>query len=293
MMKPSSCFGAIVTTFRVLVLIVSLVGAATAARSDAAESVCPGQTQVAHLWLQSPSCAITWTPGLSQFDVFAASTPFDAVRFSIQAPPVGTLLGANWNFPHTGDLATGVELSLNTCTETGTIHLGTVLVSDLPPSLQSCAAWRIDDGAEVDHCIGGTTQVSPWHLGLTGSADACAGCASWQWCPLLPPTDLLPEDGATDVAVDVALSCCPGCDLYLTTDPNCGSGQSFPCTEWTVQVPLQPNTTYYWNVRDDLTGDACSNLPGVLRSALHSFTTAASALAVEESNWGTIKVLFR
>lgn len=261
--------------------------------SCSASSCVDNGSQVCYFYLGSPGCDLVLSGGgIELISVRVLSTPITRARFSIPDPPVGTIAEENWNFPHTGDRTNGIELDLGECSQAGEIQLGTLVVVDVPVIVAGCPWWRIDDGAEVDYCTGDTGPGVSYHHVMSTAGVFCEPCASWQWCPSLPPENLFPQNGAIDVPLDVQLTCLEGRLLRITDDPGCVDWQEFPCTGSSFFPDfLQHSTTYYWQVFEDPTGSGCS-VGHDTHSAIYSFATVAP-LPAEHCTWGAIKSLYQ
>jgi hypothetical protein len=220
------------------------------------------------------------------------TTPVSSVRLTIPDPPVGSILGEVWYFPHVGASGTGIALDLEGC-HSGSFQLGEVLI-EVPSPLTGCHFWGIEQNAGVDDCDGGTRFIAPWFQYLTDNEDCSTGCASWQWCWGLPPSQLDPPDGASDVALNTQPSAQYGHEgnLWITSDPSCDPFDVFDQNgnePWLPAGYLQPHATYHWYV--EFTGLGCSNV-GALRSAVQSFTTGGS-VATTARPWSVVKTLYR
>jgi len=223
---------------------------------------------------------------------------FRKVRFSLATPPGVDILGINWNYAATGDLATGVEVDLGTCHE-GPTTLGTLVVSNpLFPQPVSCAETQFGphpsfgalEAVDCDGNITGASGAQQWIT--TDTQNTVCGCGSVHNCLSLPAYNLLPADGTNNVATDVTLSwdasplVATSPRVWIATDPDCSDYQFFDPVDPNSFTPgfLQDNTTYYWQVNH--VGHPCSYITEV-----HSFTTAAT-VPTEEASWGRIKALF-
>jgi hypothetical protein len=224
---------------------------------------------------------------LNTVDIYVETVAATKVRFSIPVPSFGGIVNESYAFPHVGNAVSGVELDLGGCQPSGTIYLGSLTVVLPSGTVGGCVPWQINPDCEIDDCDGVTRPASPRNHEF---ADA-AGCCGYIDCPSLPPSDLFPADGATSVALNVALSWTAPplfTDVRISTDPACYTGQEFFLTGTTTFSPnfLQPNTTYYWQVG---WGDGleCGGA-----SAVHSFTTEGPVPA-DQQTWGRIKALYQ
>jgi hypothetical protein len=241
-------------------------------------------------------------PGMWAFPVVINSVPFESVRLSVPEPPFGTtFLGVEWNFPATGDLASGYEVFTG-CQGEGVTVLG-YAYAGLPVrgALDECVVWTVADGCEITDCNGVVHPAEAWDV-YFHSTEVCPGC--FQQCQSIPPYDLLPPDGATNVSLDAQLSWAGpphytdpnavSCSITISTDPACGTVRvvSVPCDTRSVSLDfLEPGTTYYWFASYGYTGSGCSS-GGQAQSAAQSFTTAA-VVGVEAATWGRVKSLYR
>lgn len=244
-------------------------------------------------------------------DVTIRTVPAQKIRFSLPTPPFGTVLGTGWDYPHTGDLATGIELTPPSCIEGEAVHLGLLYVQVPGGSIDACTAWTFEN-AEIVTCDGktrpalGTTQTfgDP-----TDRCDQCdmPGCpCSDLVCETLPSFGLSPPDGATGVDPAVELSwmrpsweSVPAssviCLLGITTSPDCSTFDGFVISDGdkTSFTPesLEPATTYYWRVLWLATDANCGSGEGGV-TAWSSFTTA-EPISVEHATWGYVKSMYR
>lgn len=234
-------------------------------------------------------------PYVFQVDVIAVVVPVTKIRFSLPDPPFGTVTGEVYHYPYTGDRVTGVEMDLGGCTGAETRVLATLTIFIPEGTFGGCGDWKVDDGCEAVDCAGVTRAAYAMHQSFNDSGDLCPVCANYfQECVALPPYDLSPPCGALGVATDANLSWnglppTNGWFLVIGTDPTLAAGQNFYVNGNTFSPDfLLSNTTYYWRVAYDLTGEACGG--GV--SPIHSFATAGPTPATPET-WGRIKALYR
>lgn len=287
-------------TFAVVSIVLSML-AGVAAASDAPAACDNGSTagwfrlNTTYSDVGPEYCYIPLQQGLNIVSVRVDAVPFQKARFSVPDPPYGTVVGENWFFSHTGDRLSGMEFDLGDCSQAGTVALGEILV-DVPDVITSCGAqWHVDEGCEIQSCDGRWLPAGPELHDVGGPDTWCCQC--WQCCYPLPPHDLYPPDGATDVSLDVVLTWVAtegfDCFVYITTDAACDTYESYSVVCGSGQFTpdfLEPGTTYYW--WPVWRTDACSNLPGGGWSAVHSFTTEIISPA-QTSTWGNIKALYR
>ncbi len=229
------------------------------------------------------------TPTTVYVDVYAV--PFRRARLSFPDPPIGTIVQETWNFPHTGDRATGIEFDLGSCSTQEVVTLGYLTIFNFGSSA-NCLPWKIDDGAQIEECdgaMGAGVSLPAW----VSTTPTCFECP-FQICPTAPPYNLFPPDGTTAVPLDVALTWGGDsyyCSVWISTDPACDSGQWFvpaDCDAGSFSPDfLQASTTYYWRVK--IWPDACH---GEGLTAIHSFTTEGP-LAATPATWGRVKALYR
>ena len=240
-------------------------------------------------------------PQLLFVEVRLYTTPISKVRFSLPDPPFGTLVGTTWNFPFTGDRVNGMEMTLG-CTTSEFVTLGSLAITLPPGANVACTSWKVDADCESEDCDGHVLAAvnSPQQWESVDSGLNCFLC--WQYCEALPPYNLNPPNGATNVPIDTDLSWGglqwgDQCHVDLWTNGNCENGVTLavPCDTRTVSPGvLQPSTTYYWRARwATLSGTGCSS--GTIfggQSIVHSFTTEPP-LATEKVTWGAVKVFYR
>lgn len=275
-----------ITTLFVLLLVA--VG-----QPVAAHAVCQEGSAHAYFILKTPQssggCTVVVPPAVTAVEVWAdATVPLTKARFSLPDPPVGFILSEVYEFPYTGDRTTGVELDLGGCVTDSAVKLATFMVF-LTDLTGQCVPWNIDDSPEIVDCDGiARPATTPYDYEFSAAADGC--CAVTPACGL-PPSNVFPLDGATNVPLDVELSWEVefGLDdfmqLAIGTDPTCGdlavyffSGNSF------APDFLLPETTYYWWV--SWSYFECNG-----RSPTMTFTTGGT-LPAETTTWGGIKSLY-
>ena len=232
------------------------------------------------------------------------AVPFRKARFSLPDPPYGTILGEQWNGIVVGDRHTGMEIDFGDCITSGGATLGTITLYVDPAIVGPCTPWKVDDGCEIDDCTGATRVATATSQEATTLTFDCACC--WQCCQSLPPYDLFPADGATDVPTNVQLAWTgtpdhldPGldhfCYVLIGTDPACNTGQLIKtdCVLDTFSPDfLAPETTYYWQAGwNAATGSGCSSGAFGI-SPIHSFTTEGALPAVQ-ATWGRVKAMYR
>jgi hypothetical protein len=194
-------------------------------------------------------------------------------------------------FNVTGDMESGFVVDLGSCFQGSATVMKFVLIPTALPT--SCPAFRLTahpsyggirylDCNNVPHRAERSIGMSPEPNG------DCAVTSV--------PYDPFPENGATDVPSSTNLEWSfdlPQCGdisgredrIYFGTTPNpplveYWGGDPYPIG------PLQPSTTYYWQIRTRAYG-----LYG--ESPVWSFTTTSSPVATKSSTWGSIKALYR
>lgn len=256
----------------------------------ATQAVCQEGSAHAYFVLKtqqsSGGCTVIVPPSIATVEVWVDPTvPLTRARFSLQDPPFGAIFAEDYEYPHTGDRATGVELDLGGCVTESAVKLATYTVA-LTDLTGQCVPWKVDDSPEVVDCDGVDRPASGRYHEFSG-AD---GCCNDPACGL-PPSNVFPPDGATNVHIDVELSwqvendLTDNMQLAIGTDPACGdlvvyffSGSAF------APDFLMPETTYYWWV-----GWSYFECNG--RSPTMTFTTGG-AVPVETTTWGRIKALY-
>lgn len=239
-------------------------------------------------------------PFLGEVRVVLLTAPVGTVRFSLPDPPFGSVVGEVWNYPFTGDRLNGMEMSVGGC-PTGIVVLGTITILS-ETGAGGCLPWKVDDGCEAEDCSGVLHPSVAQSFYISDPGTYCEDC--FQRCQTLPPYDLYPPDGATEVPPDVVFSWSgfPGvldpaleCYVRISTDPACATGQTVlvPCDTETISVDfLEHATTYYWQAGWlYLFGSGCSS-GDYGKSATQSFTTS-SVVAAEHSTWTRVKTLYR
>ena len=232
--------------------------------------------------------------GANTITIGISAVPFTKAKLSIPNPPGGTIVGENWFFPHTGDHASGVEIALPSCSSDAIVNLGEVYV-DFPSDPAPCSSglfWNFG-ASQILVCSGLWLPVGSTGQNF-GSGGQC--CGYWQACFDLPPFNLYPPDGATNILLNTDLWWIDNgginCAVDMGTQPDCSQMQTYmmDCNQdkWDVQF-LQPATTYYWRVRRWNPYDPWC---GGTYSAVHHFTTVAT-VAVEPVTWGHVKSMYR
>jgi hypothetical protein len=284
-----------------LCLSLLLVPAGVLAKGATASSCAPASTP-AFLSVMNGSdytgCLSTVQSGQSFLlvNVVMNSVPAKKVHFSLPDPSFGTILGASWNAPASGDIHTGIDLTFASCTAGGVTVLGMLFVSIPTGTINGCVDWKMDAGCSIEDCDGNVRTATNWGVWFT-NAEYCLNC--FQQCQALPPWGLSPPDGAINLPTNTQLSWTGGmpvgfgdCYVQISTDPDCGNAQTFPvaCDSHTY-VPdfLQPGTTYYWRARWFETGAGC-DLGG--STPIRSFKTAGP-VATQPTSWGQVKSMYR
>lgn len=294
-------------------LAVLIIGTSSLAPADCLQprtGTCESGSPAAFFLLRTDDyvwCNLVLTPGeVSTITVKVYSVPIQKIRFALPDPPIGTVVEEWWGVSHTGDRATGVEVDLGGCSTVGEITIGQLLVSVAPDEVGPCTSWSFNEEvSEVQDCEGlwrpaENSEQFEVSTALTGACGLCGlSC-----CPVgLPPYDLYPPDGATDVPLDVTLSWTlndyyddpptSGCSIKIGTE-RCGTSDKIviPCVANSFAPNfLQPGTTYYWQPGAYTFPSGCNN--GFSAAApVHSFTTAGP-LPVESRTWGGVKALYR
>ncbi len=258
-----------------------------------------------NLVVQQPgACTLYFGGGpLVQVSVVVHSVPFRRARFALPDPPFGTVVGESWNFSHTGDRTTGIELDLGNCSMGEPVVIGYLSVLVPPGTVSGCVPWKVNDGCEIDDCDDMARSAVAWSYLASADQGDCGCC--FQCCQFLPPYDLNPPDGSADVALDAVLSWTgtelispeppEACRVRIGTDPQCETGLVFDVNcQLAAFAPdfLQPGTTYYWQVSWSAnTGSGCSS-GAHGESRTQSFTTVGP-LATSPVTWGRVKAMYR
>lgn len=239
-------------------------------------------------------------PGFDMVKVVLLTAPVATIRFSLPDPPFGTVTDETWNYPFTGDRVNGMEMSLGGC-PSGHVVLGTITIIS-ETGVGGCLQWKVDDGCEAEDCDGVLRPSVAQSFNISDVGVTCDAC--FQQCQSLPPYDLYPPDGATEVPTNVAFSWMgspavpdPSLERYIriSTDSACNTGQTVvvPSDADSISVDfLQPSTTYYWQAGwRYLFGSGCSSGDSG-ESAIQSFTTS-STVATQPTTWSHVKALYR
>ncbi|HEU4366386.1 MAG TPA: hypothetical protein VFT13_13085 [Candidatus Krumholzibacteria bacterium] len=287
-------------------LLTALLSSPAGTRATAAAACQDGSTYT-HFNLETTqvlgSCNLIFgnlAPFLGEVKVVLYTAPVGTVRFSLPDPPFGSVIGETWNFPFTGDRVNGMEMELGGCLSE-VVVLGTLTIFS-STGVGGCLPWKVDDRCEAEACNGELRPAVAPSFNISDPGVFCDDC--FQRCQSLPPYDLNPPDGATEVLPGVAFSWSgpPGitdpaleCYIRISTDPACGSGEIVvvPCDTRTISLEfLELGTTYHWQAGwRYLFGSGCSS-GNFGESAIHSFTTS-TVVAVEHSTWGRVKALYR
>jgi len=280
---------------RAVLSLVALVVLLVAIKPASVSAGCEDGSTPAYFSLRTDyffNCPLVFPTGSPAFVAIEAyAVPFRKARFSLPNPPVGVVVQETWNFPHTGDRVTGIELDLGSCSTQELVTLGYLTIINFGGGA-NCVAWTIDDGAEIEECDGTTGTGVSLPAWVTATPVGCFECP-FQECPTVRPYELFPPDGAAAVPLDVALTWggrSNYCSVWSSTDPACDSGQTYSpadCNAGSFSPGfLQPSTTYYWRVR--IWPDACQ---GQGLTAIHSFTTEGPVSATT-TTWGRVKVMY-
>lgn len=237
-------------------------------------------------------CYISLHAGMNTIAIYVAGVPMQKAICIVPDLPLGTITEISWLFPHSGDRLTGVELDFGECRPAVPFQIGEIqleLAGDPPTPCFSIPWWWMSgdimacngmwlDGGGIAHNFGATGEYC---------------CAGWQFCYPLPPYDLDPPNGATEVPTNVVLTwATTGWGAVdITTDPECGTVQTFTVdSDQQSFAPdfLQPNTTYYWRPQTGWYDMWC----GTPAAAFHSFTTSI-VTPTEPTTWGRVKALYR
>jgi hypothetical protein len=190
-----------------------------------------------------------------------------------------------------GDPASGFDVGLGTCFDGSvTVIMEMHLLKNVAGD--PCTFLRVTPHPGDSEALYADCEFAQHPL-LYGAGAVLNSDGSCSKAP--PPYDPGPPDGATGIPLLTALSWNfddPDCgdisgkygDLYFGTTPD-PPFYSFEGDPPHPVGPLQPATTYYWQVRVRAFG----SLPV---SPVWSFTTTNS-VAVHASTWGAIKALYR
>ena len=222
-----------------------------------------------------------------------ASLPMKKVSFSLPAlPPSVLVLTESPLYVASGDLENGIEFDLGGCVENPGVLMTLVVLAS---SQFDCTPWLFGPGPsgsiEVVDCDDQVrTGAGLYHEVHAGFEGFSCVCGFVERCTGLPPTNLFPADGATEVPLDVVMSW--PAQPYTTfmnigTNPDCTGQQFIGLGSQTSYAPdfLQPGTTYYWTL------GASDGICGV-NSGVYSFTTEGS-VATESVTWGAIKATYQ
>ncbi len=295
-------------------LAVLIIGTARLARADCMQprfGTCESGSPAAFFMLRTDDfvwCNLVLTPGeVTTVTVKVFSIPIQKIRFSFPDPPIGTVVDEWWGVSHTGDRATGMEVDLGGCSAVGEVTIGQLSVWVAPDEIGPCTSWSFNEEvSEVQDCEGlwrpaENSEQFEVSTALTGACGLCGlSC-----CPIgIPPYDLYPPDGATDVPLDVTLSWTQdnswfddpptsGCYINIGVE-RCGTIDRIivPCEARSFAPDfLQPGTTYYWQPGAFTSPTGCNNGLGAL-APIHSFTTAETT-PTGTGTWGRVKALYR
>jgi hypothetical protein len=221
-----------------------------------------------------------------------------ASEFAITPIPVSWvyLAGDVWDYPAIGDAINGVAVSYGSCVGSPT-HLGTVHFMDI--GVSTCEEVGVGPAP-------GNFSVESYDcasvLKYPGGDIIRANCGL---CGVRPPYNLLPADGTEAVSTSPTLSwsydyptgCVPGIGItiftvFMGTEPDNLTEVSWVDGETELAVgPLQPGTTYYWQVSVYEDNYICPGERGDV-SGVQSFTTEGPVPA-KLTTWGRIKSLYR
>lgn len=239
------------------------------------------------------SCEFTPAGASYAYVVLTHSIPARELTFTAPKPPfIGMILFESSSFSTTGDTQTGITIDLGTClappvTVMTIYHLGVGSTGD-------CPTWPVGEEVydpytyEFVDCDGVTRQgksaVRPWMQGCCYPDN------------ILTPYGPYPPDGATGVPTNVTMSwLLPeliGTEwIYISDEPYPpGIWCSIRDDYFTAYEPdfLLPNTTYYWMVGLNTSGDCYEGV----RSDFWSFTTGDGPVATEVTTWGRIKAMY-
>jgi hypothetical protein len=246
-----------------------------------------------------PDCIVNFPvggQGLAFVSVQLQSIAVSRVSLSVPNPPFGILVGAQWNYPTTGDIATGIEFDLGGCVANPILGQLVIIVPDgIPPD---CQPWKVNDGAVVEDCDGNVLAATSVYNRVSVSGGFCNNCCL-ECCASLPAYNLFPPDGATGLPLNLQLSwdgtySSPdpdaGCFVEIGTDPDCANWVSYEaeCGAQTFSPDfLQPHTTYYWRVVWTPDPARCHGV-----TAPRTFRVDAPVVT-EASTWGRVKAMYR
>jgi len=244
---------------------------------------------------EGTDCAVG--PGLMELHVIHyGHSGATSSEFMLEISAWWTHLGDEWDLAAMGSSVGGVYVVYGGCQSPPT-HLGVVRFFD--PIAQPCSEIRVGPAPgnlniETVDCASTLT--------FAGGDAILANCGP---CGVNPPYNLQPADGAGGISLSPTLSwswaeptgCIEGIGItaftiYMGTEPDNLTVAGWLDGEKTLSVgPLQPGTTYYWQVS---VWDDYYNCPGeqTAHSAVHSFTTTGP-VPVEQTTWGRIKSLYR
>jgi len=272
---------------------------------------CPEGTRAAYIELHGDlvgsyyPCQLPLLPGVVTLTLEAYAIPFQKIRFSLPDPPPGIfVVGESWNGTTTGDRVNGIEIDMGGCVGPGHVGIGSLTIYMDPNATIACTYWNTLQ-PEVMDCLGvwHPAEAVPHEVGSGDCYDCC-----WQCCySSLPPYDLYPPDGATNVPLNVVLSWngteniefppddyySSGCYVLMGTSPACDNEQEYTvvCASQSFAPDfLQPYTTYYWRPMYRLRPEGSCAPLGI--APLHSFTTG-DVIAAEPHSWGYVKSLYR
>ncbi len=297
----------------IFALTVLVIGTVSLARADCLQprvGTCESGSPGAFFMLRTDDyvwCNLVLPPGeVTTVTVKVYSVPVQKIRFSLPDPPIGTVVDEWWGVSHTGDRATGIEVDLGECSTVGEVTIGQIVVSVAPDEVGPCTSWSFNEEvSEVQDCEGlwRPAENSEQFEVSTSLAGTCGLCGL-SCCPNgLPPYDLYPPDGATDVPLDATLSWTlnnyyddpptSGCYIKISTE-RCGTDDmiTVPCeAKFFAPDFLQAGTTYYWQPGAYMFPSGCNNGFAAL-APIHSFTTEGPT-AAESRTWGWVKALYR
>ena len=254
-------------------------------------------------------CSLELAPGTVTVNIVAYAVPFQKLRFSLPDPPIGTIVGESWGVSYTGDRINGLEVDMGGCTAAGWVTIGHVDVMVGAEESIPCTVWAMGADCEVQDCAGVWLPARAWDFYEVEDSDHAGQCREcFQECydgGPLPPYNLYPPDGATNVPVDVVLTWdgvpflddpypddFTGCSVVVSSDPSLANGQGGWGHCNSFAPALQPNTTYYWSAGWYDTGTWCSDLVFQGATRVYSFTTEAP-LSTTTTTWGRVKAMYR